>query len=85
MGKIALFLLLAGILMAQPIGTLSTVAIKVRDLDSSLKFFTELYRYEFEGRQSSYRGFSVMDTQGNTVEVYTTPKEKPASGDWPGE
>ena len=49
MGKIALFLLSAGILVAQPIGTLSTVAIKVWDLDSSLKFFTELYRYELGG------------------------------------
>jgi catechol 2,3-dioxygenase-like lactoylglutathione lyase family enzyme len=50
-------LILAGVLMAGPVGTLTTVAIKVNDLDASLKFytetlgFTELYRYEFEGRQ----------------------------------
>jgi catechol 2,3-dioxygenase-like lactoylglutathione lyase family enzyme len=30
-----------------------------------------------EWRQDSYWGFSVMDPMGNTVEVYTMPKEKP--------
>lgn len=37
-----------------------------------------------EWRQDSYWGFSVMDPMGNTVELYTEPKEKPASTEWPG-
>lgn len=37
-----------------------------------------------EWRQDSYWGFSVLDPMGNTVEVYTRPKEKPESGEWPG-
>ncbi len=32
--------------------------------------------------QDSYWGFPVMDPMGNTVEVYSTPKEKPASTEW---
>ena len=35
-------------------------------------------------RQDSYWGITVMDPAGNTVEVYTTPKERPASTEWPG-
>jgi catechol 2,3-dioxygenase-like lactoylglutathione lyase family enzyme len=35
-------------------------------------------------RQDCYWGYTVMDPAGNTVEVYTTPKERPASTDWPG-
>jgi len=35
-------------------------------------------------RQDSYWGFTVMDPAGNTVEVYTAPKKRPASTDWPG-
>jgi len=34
-------------------------------------------------RQDSYWGLSVLDPMGVTVEVYTSPKEKPASTDWP--
>jgi catechol 2,3-dioxygenase-like lactoylglutathione lyase family enzyme len=37
-----------------------------------------------EWRQDSYWGFSVADPQGNTIEVYTSPKEKPESPEWPG-
>ena len=34
-------------------------------------------------RQKSYWGFTVLDPMGNTVEVYSKPKEKPASTTWP--
>ncbi|MBD3285337.1 hypothetical protein GF359_02840 [candidate division WOR-3 bacterium] len=33
-------------------------------------------------RQDSYWGFTVADPQGNTVEVYTSPPEKPESTEW---
>jgi catechol 2,3-dioxygenase-like lactoylglutathione lyase family enzyme len=33
-------------------------------------------------RQDSYWGIMVKDPMGNTVEVYTTPKERPASTEW---
>lgn len=32
--------------------------------------------------QDCYWGFPVMDPMGNTVEVYSTPKEKPAYTEW---
>ena len=48
---------------------------------ASVKTFSE----NPEWRQDSYWGFSVMDPQGNTIEVYTRPKEKPASTTWSGE
>lgn len=32
--------------------------------------------------QDCYWGFPVMDPMGNTVEVHTSPKEKPASTEW---
>ena len=35
-------------------------------------------------RQDCYWGITVMDPVGNTVEVYTSPKEKPAATTWPG-
>lgn len=35
-------------------------------------------------RQNSYWGFTVMDPQGNTLELFTTPKEKPVSTNWSG-
>jgi catechol 2,3-dioxygenase-like lactoylglutathione lyase family enzyme len=35
-------------------------------------------------RQGCYWGITVMDPAGVTVEVYTVPKEKPASTTWPG-
>ncbi len=35
-------------------------------------------------RVDSYWGFTVKDPMGNTVEVYTVPKETPASTTWPG-
>jgi catechol 2,3-dioxygenase-like lactoylglutathione lyase family enzyme len=34
-------------------------------------------------RQACYWGITVMDPAGFTVEVYTVPKEKPASTTWP--
>lgn len=49
--------------------------------DAGVKAFSE----NPEWRQDSYWGFSVADPQGNTVEVYTSPKEKPKSPSWPGE
>jgi catechol 2,3-dioxygenase-like lactoylglutathione lyase family enzyme len=36
-------------------------------------------------RVDSYWGFTVKDPMGNTVEVYATPKERPASTAWPAE
>jgi len=36
-----------------------------------------------EWRQDCYWGFSVMDPMGNTVELYTQPKERPRSTEWP--
>jgi catechol 2,3-dioxygenase-like lactoylglutathione lyase family enzyme len=32
--------------------------------------------------QDCYWGYPVMDPMGNTVEVYTTPKEKPTNTEW---
>jgi catechol 2,3-dioxygenase-like lactoylglutathione lyase family enzyme len=46
--------------------------------DAGVKIFSE----NPEWRQDSYWGFSVADPQGNTIEVYTSPKEKPASIEW---
>ena len=34
--------------------------------------------------QNSYWAYVVLDPSGNTVEVYTIPKEKPTSPEWPG-
>ena len=34
-------------------------------------------------RQESYWGFTVLDPAGNTVEVYCSVKQKPASTEWP--
>jgi hypothetical protein len=36
-----------------------------------------------EWRQDSYWGFSILDPMGNTIEIYTEPKEEPASTEWP--
>jgi hypothetical protein len=33
-------------------------------------------------RQNSYWGFTVMDPQGNILELFTMPKEKPSSTTW---
>ena len=33
---------------------------------------------------NSYWAYVVLDPAGNTVEVYMTPKTKPASTEWPG-
>ncbi|MHC4341596.1 MAG: VOC family protein [Planctomycetota bacterium] len=33
-------------------------------------------------RQDSYWGWTVKDPVGNTVELYTTPAERPESTDW---
>ena len=35
--------------------------------------------------QDSYWSFPVRDPMGNTVEVYSIPKERPASTEWPGQ
>lgn len=35
-------------------------------------------------RQDSYWGFTVRDPMGTTLEIYTVPKEPPASKSWPG-
>jgi catechol 2,3-dioxygenase-like lactoylglutathione lyase family enzyme len=35
-------------------------------------------------RQGCYWGITVMDPAGITIEVYSAPKEKPASTTWPG-
>ncbi|TET21568.1 MAG: VOC family protein [Candidatus Stahlbacteria bacterium] len=48
--------------------------------DAGVKTFSDNPQW----RQDSYWGFSVMDPQGNTIEVYTSPKEKPESTEWPG-
>ena len=45
---------------------------------------TRMFRPEPEWRQDSYWGLSVLDPMGVTVEVYTTPAERPASTEWPG-
>jgi len=42
----------------------------------------KLFKEAPEWRQKSYWGFTVMDPNGVTVEVYTTPKEKPESNEW---
>ena len=34
--------------------------------------------------QDSYWGFPVLDPMGATVEVYSTPREKPKATVWPG-
>jgi len=46
--------------------------------DSGVKAFSEIPQW----RQKSYWGYSVMDPMGNTVEVYTSPKEKPDENEW---
>jgi catechol 2,3-dioxygenase-like lactoylglutathione lyase family enzyme len=43
-----------------------------------------MLRAEPEWRQDSYWGLSVLDPMGVTVEVYTSPKERPESTEWPG-
>jgi catechol 2,3-dioxygenase-like lactoylglutathione lyase family enzyme len=43
-----------------------------------------LFRPVPEWRQDSYWGLSARDPAGVTVEVYATPKERPASTTWPG-
>jgi len=35
-----------------------------------------------EWRQDNYWGLSIMDPMGNTIEFYTSPKEKPKSTNW---
>ncbi|MCP4230638.1 MAG: VOC family protein [bacterium] len=35
--------------------------------------------------QDSYWCFPVLDPMGNTVEITTVPKDKPADTEWPGE
>jgi catechol 2,3-dioxygenase-like lactoylglutathione lyase family enzyme len=44
----------------------------------------ESFAAEPDWRVNSYWGFTVKDPMGNTVEVYATPKERPASTTWPG-
>lgn len=46
--------------------------------DANLKAFSD----KPEWRQDSYWGYTVMDPMGNSVEVYTSPKTKPESGEW---
>ena len=46
--------------------------------EETVKFFKDVP----EWRQDSYWGISVLDPMGNTVEVYTTPKDKPPSTFW---
>ncbi len=48
--------------------------------ESEIRTFSEAPQW----RQESYWGFSVMDPMGNTIEVYTSPKEKPESEEWSG-
>lgn len=43
-----------------------------------------MFKPEPEWRQDSYWGLSVRDPMGVTVEVYSTPAEKPESTTWPG-
>lgn len=43
-----------------------------------------LFRPTPEWRQDSYWGLSALDPCGVTVEVYVTPKERPAATVWPG-
>jgi catechol 2,3-dioxygenase-like lactoylglutathione lyase family enzyme len=44
----------------------------------------ECFAAEPDWRVDSYWGFTVKDPMGNTVEVYSAPKERPASTTWPG-
>jgi catechol 2,3-dioxygenase-like lactoylglutathione lyase family enzyme len=74
-------------------GTLETTswAIEVSDEDfativqklrnAGLKLFAE----RPDWRQQSYWGFTVMDPNGVTVEVYCVPKSAPISTEWPVE
>lgn len=48
--------------------------------EAGVRFF----KPEPEWRQDSYWGVSVMDPMGITVEVYTTPAERPESTEWGG-
>ncbi len=43
---------------------------------------TRLFKDAPEWRQHSYWGFTVMDPNGVTVEVFTIPKEKPIQIEW---
>jgi catechol 2,3-dioxygenase-like lactoylglutathione lyase family enzyme len=43
-----------------------------------------LFRPVPDWRQDSYWGISVLDPMGVTVEVYATPRERPATTTWPG-
>lgn len=44
----------------------------------------ETHADEPDWRVDSYWGFAAKDPMGNTVEVYATPKARPASTTWPG-
>jgi len=44
----------------------------------------ESFAAEPDWRVDSYWGLAVKDPMGNTVEVYATPKERPAATTWPG-
>lgn len=44
----------------------------------------ELFADDPEWRVDSYWGLTAKDPMGNTVEVYSAPKERPASTTWPG-
>ncbi len=44
---------------------------------------TTMFKPEPEWRQDSYWGLSVLDPMGATVEVYTTPKDRPSDTTWP--
>ena len=44
----------------------------------------ELFADVPDWRVDSYWGLTVKDPMGNTVEVYSAPKERPASTTWPG-
>jgi hypothetical protein len=42
----------------------------------------KLFKAVPEWRQDSYWGISVLDPMGNTLEVYSIPKERPAKLEW---
>jgi len=43
-----------------------------------------MFNEEPEWRVDNYWGLTVKDPMGNTVEVYTIPKQKPESTTWKG-
>lgn len=53
-------------------------AVVERLRSAGVKYFTK----NPEWRQDCYWGFTVMDPMGNTVELYTQPKERPKSTEW---